>query len=89
MYVAELIGPATVDTMPETTFEALLDHGTVARTLDQNLDEAHEQLAELAAAGIELSQVTDELECEGIATFAKSYRHLIEVMTESADAVRR
>jgi transaldolase len=89
MYVEELIGPATVDTMPQSTLEALLDHGRVARTLDRGLDEATRQLAELAAAGIDLGRVTAELEVEGVANFAKSYRHLIEVMTESATRVGR
>lgn len=89
MYVEKLIGPDTVNTMPLATLEASLDHGTVARTLDQDVGTARRQLDELAAAGIDLAHVTDELEREGVANFAKSYRHLIDVMKESAVAVRR
>jgi transaldolase len=89
MYVEELVGPDTVDTMPLATLEALLDHGTVTRTLDQEVGMARRQLEELAGAGIDLERVTDELEREGVANFAKSYQHLIGVMTESVAAVRR
>jgi transaldolase len=89
MYVENLIGPATVNTMPQSTLEALLDHGRVARTLDQGREEARRQLADLAAAGIDLGRVTAELEVEGVSNFVKSYRHLIEVMTESATKVGR
>jgi transaldolase/transaldolase/glucose-6-phosphate isomerase len=80
MYVEKLIGPDTVNTMPLTTLEASLDHGTVARTLDQEVGRARRQLDGLDAARIDLAQVTDELECEGVADFAKSYRHLIDVV---------
>ena len=66
--------------MPLTTLEASLDHGMVARTLDQEVGRARRQLDGLDAARIDLAQVTDELECEGVADFAKSYRHLIDVV---------
>jgi transaldolase len=77
MYVDELIGPMTVNTMPRPTIEAFLDHGAVARTIDQNLTEAHRTMDELAAAGIDVDAVTRQLEEEGIASFAKSYDSLI------------
>jgi transaldolase len=88
MYVDELIGPETVNTMPRSTLEAFLDHGTVARTLDRSVEEARSQLDRLAAAGVDLERVTDELESEGVANFAASYRELIEVMTSAAEKVR-
>lgn len=77
LYVEELIGPYTVNTMPRPTIEAFVDHGTVARTVDGGLDEARQTLDRLAAAGIDMRRVTDQLEEEGIAAFVKSYDALI------------
>jgi transaldolase len=78
MYVEELIGPATVNTMPVQTFEAFTDHGRVAQTLQRDVDGARQVLDQLAAAGIDLAAITQELEDEGVAGFAKSYRESIE-----------
>jgi transaldolase len=78
LYVEELIGPDTVNTMPRPTIEAFLDHGVVARTVDTDLDEARQTWAALAEAGIDLTAATDQLEEEGIATFVKSYDALID-----------
>lgn len=89
MYVDELIGPQTVNTMPRSTLEAFLDHGTVARTLDSDVALARSQLDQLAAAGVDLDRVTDELESEGVASFVKSYRELIQVMASAAEKARR
>ena len=89
MYVDGLIGPDTVNTMPRATLEAFLDHGRVARTLDRDLDLARSQLQELASSGVDLDQVTEELESEGVANFTKSYRELIDVMTQAGEKVRR
>ena len=77
LYVEELIGPDTVNTMPGKTIEAFLDHGTVARTVDQGIDEARRQMADLSAAGIDIETVTHQLEEEGIASFVKSFESLI------------
>ncbi len=73
MYVDELIGPHTVNTMPRPTIAAFLDHGTVARTIDKDVAGAHKTMEDLAAAGIDIDAVTAQLEEEGIASFAKSY----------------
>ncbi len=78
MYVEELIGPATVNTMPVTTFEAFRDHGRVGLTLQKDVDGARRVLRELAAAGIDMAAITQELEDEGVAGFARSYRESIE-----------
>jgi transaldolase len=78
MYVEELVGPDTVNTMPRPTIEAFLDHGVVRRSVDTDLDEARQTWAALAEAGIDLTAATDQLEEEGIATFVKSYDALIE-----------
>lgn len=77
LYVDELIGPDTVNTMPRPTVIAFLDHGTVARTIDTGMQEAAETMAALAAAGIDFQAVTDQLEEEGIAAFIKSFESLL------------
>lgn len=77
LYVEELIGPETVDTMPLETINAFLDHGNVERRLDGDLDGAGQALREVAAQGISMQQVTDELIDEGVASFAKSFDELI------------
>jgi transaldolase len=76
MYVDHLIGPGTVDTLPEATLEAFVDHGEVRRTLDADPPDAERRLAELATLGIDLDRVTAELEEEGIGIFTKSYAEL-------------
>jgi transaldolase len=78
MYVEELIGPETVNTMPMETVRAFQDHGRVARTLDQGLDEAQEVFDRLAAVGVDYDDVTDTLEREGVEKFADSFRELLD-----------
>ena len=78
MYVEELIGPKTVNTMPGETIEAFQDHGEVRDTLVQGLDEAHALLDRLAAAGVDYDDVTDTLEREGVDKFADSFADLLE-----------
>jgi len=82
MYVEELIGPATVNTMPPATFEALRDHGKVALTLQQDVDGARRLLDQLAINGIDLAAITQELEDEGVESFARSYRDSIEQLAK-------
>jgi transaldolase len=82
MYVEELIGPATVNTMPVATFEAFHDHGRVGLTLQQDVDGARRVLDQLAAGGIDLAAITQELEDEGVASFAKSYRESIQRLSK-------
>jgi transaldolase len=78
MYVDDLIGPATVNTMPVSTLEAFMDHGRVALTLQKNVDGARHVLDELAANGIDLAAITQELEDEGVDGFARSFRESID-----------
>ena len=80
LYVEELIGPETVDTMPIETIEAFIDHGQVERTLDKGVDGARQAIREVEASGISMEQVTDELIAEGVASFAKSFDELIETI---------
>ena len=78
MYVDELIGPYTVNTVPPRTLDAFLDHGTVARTLTVDVDEARAQITGLAAAGVNLEEVTDQLLQEGVEKFAVAFNNLLE-----------
>jgi transaldolase len=78
IYVEELIGPETVNTMPLETIKAFLDHGDVRRTLDTGIDDARQALREVEASGISMEQVTAELLTEGMASFGKSFDELIE-----------
>jgi transaldolase len=78
MYVEELIGPETVDTMPRETIRAFQDHGRVARTLDEGLDEAHRVLEQLERVGVDYDDVTATLEREGVDKFAQSFEELLD-----------
>jgi transaldolase len=78
MYVEELIGPETVNTMPKETIEAFQDHGQVRPTLEEGLDEARKLFDELAAVGVDYDDVTRVLEEEGVQKFADSFGELLE-----------
>jgi transaldolase/glucose-6-phosphate isomerase len=86
--VEELIGPDTVDTIPPATLAAFREHGEVRRSLDENLEGAKRQLKQLAAAGIDLDQVTNELEVEGVASFTKSFETLLEAITKTSRDIK-
>jgi transaldolase / glucose-6-phosphate isomerase len=81
MYVDNLIGPHTVNTLPPETLDALVDHGTVAVTLTEGVDEAHAQVARLAELGIDLDAITEQLQDEGVKAFARSFDALIDTIT--------
>jgi transaldolase len=78
MYVEELIGPETVNTMPKETIEAFQDHGRVALTLEQGLDDARKVFDDLAKAGVDYDDVTETLEREGVQKFSDSFAHLLD-----------
>jgi transaldolase len=78
MYVENLIGPETVNTMPEETIQAFQDHGEVQLTLERDVDEARDLFDQLAAAGIDYDDVTDTLEREGVQKFADSFKELLD-----------
>jgi transaldolase len=78
MYIEELIGPETVNTMPKETIEAFQDHGEVRLTLEEGLDEAQQLFEELARAGVDYDDVTRVLEEEGVQKFADSFDELLE-----------
>jgi len=78
MYVEELIGPETVDTMPEETIKAFQDHGPVALTLTEDVEGARKLLADLRKAGIDYDDVVETLEREGVQKFSDSFEELLE-----------
>ncbi len=78
LYVEELIGPRTVNTMPEETIRAFQDHGRVALTLEDGIDEAHEVFRRIGEAGVDYDDVTATLEREGVEKFADSFAELLE-----------
>lgn len=77
LYVEELIGPDTVNTLPIATLDAFRDHGRPRRTIDQGLDEAGDDLAKLKELGIDLDEITARLQIDGVAAFADSFDKLI------------
>lgn len=87
LYADELIGPDTVNTVPDATLDAFRTDGTPARTLDANVDEARRELADLAAAGVDLDAITTELEREGVAAFQDAYNGMIDAIAEKRGAV--
>src|SRR5216683_4213709 len=87
-YVEELIGPDTVDTIPPATLAAFREHGEVRRSLDEHIDLAKRQLQQLAAVGVDLDQVTRELEVEGVESFTKSFESLLETLTKAAKDIK-
>ncbi len=78
MYVEQLIGPETVNTMPRETIEAFMDHGRVQRTLDRDVDRARETVDRFAEAGIDYDDVVAVLEREGVEKFSDSFKKLFD-----------
>jgi transaldolase len=78
VYVEQLIGPNTVNTMPRQTIEAFLDHGRAQSTLESDLERAHHTFAQFAEAGIDYDDIVETLEREGVQKFADSFRQLID-----------
>ena len=82
LYVDELIGEHTVTTLPELTWRAFKDHGSVARTVDRHLEDAHRLVRELGQAGIDLERVGAQLQSEGVGLFIEAYDRLLEIVEE-------
>jgi transaldolase len=86
-YVDTLIGPDTVNTMPDDTIAAFLDHGTLARTVDADPDGAARALEAIGAAGVDMADVGRTLEDEGVASFIKSFDELLQRLSDKANAL--
>jgi transaldolase len=87
LYIEELIGPDTVNTMPAETIEAFQDHGVAESRLEQGVDEARALLDRLADAGIDYDDVTRVLEEEGVQKFSDSFKELLEGVAEKREAL--
>jgi transaldolase/glucose-6-phosphate isomerase len=87
-YVEELIGPETVDTIPPATLAAFREHGEVRRSIDENVELAKRQLKQLAEAGVDLDQVTRELEVEGVDAFTKSFETLLDTLKKESRKIK-
>jgi transaldolase len=84
LYVDELIGPDTVNTMPDATIEAFADHGTLARRVDADVDDAEAVWHALADVGVDMDDVAELLEREGVASFEKSFDELLGTLEAKA-----
>jgi transaldolase len=88
MYVEALIGPDTVNTLPPQTFEPFRDHGKASLSLERNLGEAKETLAKIAEVGIDLNQVCQQLQDDGVKAFADSYESLLASIKSKQAALK-
>jgi len=88
LYVEELIGPETVDTMPPQTIVAFQEHGEAQVTVDQDIAGQHEIMDRLQAAGIDMAAVTKQLEVEGVASFTDSYNRLLDATRVKTEKIR-
>jgi transaldolase/glucose-6-phosphate isomerase len=86
LYVDELIGPATVNTVPPATLEAFKDHGKAGATLTAGIDEARQIMADLEAVGISLEKATQDLEGAGVKAFADAFTSLLETIEDRRTA---
>jgi transaldolase len=88
LYVDELIGPHTVNTMPDSTMEAFADHGSVERRVDADMDEADRVWAALAEVGVDMDDVAAKLEREGVNSFQKAFDELLASLETKAAELR-
>src|SRR5262249_3662423 len=84
MYVEELIGANTVDTIPPATFDAFRDHGRLRNSLTENVDGAAKIMSDLEKAGISMKEVTDKLVVDGVRLFADAFKQVLEATGKSA-----
>ncbi|MBN8545310.1 MAG: bifunctional transaldolase/phosoglucose isomerase [Ignavibacteria bacterium] len=89
LYVDELIGSPTVNTMPPATIDSFLDHGKLEITLDKGVEEAEAQVAALAGAGVDLAAITDKLQTDGVRLFAESFDSLLGSVEKKSLAILR
>ncbi|WP_423981286.1 transaldolase [Ilumatobacter sp.] len=88
LYVDELIGPDTVNTLPDATLDAFVDHGTVARRVDVDVAESEAVWAKLPEVGVDMDDVAAQLEREGVDSFAKAFDELIAALEDKAASLR-
>jgi transaldolase/glucose-6-phosphate isomerase len=83
LYVEELIGIDTVDTMPPATIDAFREHGRVRASLEENVDQAQRTMQDLERAGISMKQVTDQLTADGVKLFAEAFAKLLAAVEKT------
>jgi transaldolase len=83
IYVEELVGPDTVNTLPVATLDAFREHGELRASLFEDVEGADRFFIELAAAGVDIDAMTAELQVEGVAAFAKSFDQLLDALGEA------
>ncbi|CAI5462397.1 unnamed protein product [Closterium sp. Yama58-4] len=88
IYIDALIGPHSVNTIPDATFLAFADHGEVKRTVDADVDAAYAVLDRLKAVGVDMEEVAQELEADGVDRFAKSFDDLLAALQRKATMIR-
>jgi transaldolase/glucose-6-phosphate isomerase len=89
LYIEELVGSDTVNTIPPQTLKAFLDHGKTEMTVEKGLDSAKQILADLAGLGISMDEATLELENEGVKSFADAFSALLQTIDDRASAARQ
>ncbi len=87
MYIEELIGPDTVNTVPAATFDAFRDHGRPRASLEENLEEAHDTMDILEQVGISMKEATDKLLDEGVRLFADAFDKLLSAVEKKREAL--
>ena len=87
LYVEELIGPDTVNTLPPATLDAFRDHGQPRASLESGVEEAREALASLRKLNIDLDAITETLQTQGVAAFAESYEQLLRTLEKKRSAL--
>ena len=87
-YVDSLIGPHTVNTLPPQTIEAFRDHGTVAQTIDRDVEGARQVMADLARVGVQIDKVAQQLQSDGVESFANDFRRLLDAIEGKREAMR-
>jgi len=86
LYVEELIGADTVDTIPPATFDSFREHGKLRPSLTENVEDAAKTMADLAKAGISMKEVTDKLLADGVKLFADAFKTLLDAVSQTAGA---
>lgn len=89
LYVDNLIGPDTVNTMPDGTLAAFIDHGSVSRSIDEDVISAQEELRQIVEAGIDFDDVASTLESQGVASFSDSFGDLLKTLEAKKDELVR
>lgn len=88
LYVEELIGSDTVNTLPPSTLDAFLDHGKLKSTLSEGIPEAKAQLRKLNSLGVDINQITDKLQIDGVKSFSDSFTSLMKSLKDKSEKIK-